>query len=1122
MPRRVSMMTHHRRILGWLLLVGSVVSGAIASFGNNALAQSQIVPDRTLGAERSVVVPNLQGLPVEALQGGAIRGANLFHSFLEFNVSPGRGAFFFSPSAGIHNILARVTGNNPSTIFGTLGTYGNSRPNLFLINPNGIIFGPNASLSVGGSFVATTANAVQLGSTGLFSASEPSSSQLLDINPSAFLFNALSHGAIINSSTATTTLFGFPTFGLAVPNGQSLLLVGGDVRLEGGNLAAPGGRVELGGLAGAGTVGLNADGRNLSLSFPVGVPRADVSLTNGARVGVIADGGGSIAVNARDLDISGGSTLGAGIEPSSQAASNRAGDIEVDATDTVNVAGTSSTNLSSILNSVIGPQAVGTAGNIIINTGTLNLIGQAEIGSLTSGQGNAGSVTIRARDTVSLSGFGSAVFSNVFTGVGNASDVTIETRSLSLSNDAILSTSTNLGTGNAGNIRVNATDSVSVKGDSFLTADTSGEGKAGDVTIAGRDGFVPVVSIDGMGVVSTFVAKGAMGRGGDINIQARSLAVTNGGQIDTSTSGQGSAGSVSIQGDEAVVLDHSEIFSFVDSGAVGNAGNISLQAGSLSLTDGAELLTDTFGQGNAGSVFVQTNNFSLNNSLISSAVQAGGVGNGGDIAVQARSLSLANGSQLISAVIATQNNLPGGQGRGGNISVNATDSVNLAGVGTDGISSGLFSSTARGASGRAGDIAVNTGALRLTDGALIDANTRNASDGGNITINANTLDAVNGGQVLTATFDRGRAGNITINASDSVTLEGSDPTFASRLAQFGRDGINNFDAASGLFANTQTNSTGGGGGVKITTGQLQVLDGAQIVVSSQGTGNAGDLEATARSIKLDNRGQFSAETASGDGGNINLQAQDLLLLRHNSLFSTSAGTAKAGGNGGNITINTPFIVAVPNENSDIRANAFTGNGGRVDITAQGIFGIQFRPQDTPLSDITASSQFGLNGSVQINTSGIDPSRGISDLPVQPVDAAHLIAQNCPAGGGQVASESQFVVTGRGGLPPTPRETLSDVAVLEDWGTRTLAASSSQVRTPSYPASEAKPQALGNHLPNSTTSVATVPINPLPIPFVEAQGWMYGPHGEVILTAALTNSHPSLQSVPSCGQLNKQH
>jgi filamentous hemagglutinin family protein len=149
------------------------LSAVIASCFDSALAQSKIVPDTTLGAESSGIVPlDVSGLPIDVIDGGALRGVKLFHSFTEFNIAEPRAGYFLNPSNDIQNILARVTGNNRSEILGTLGilnaTGVTSNPNLFLMNPNGIIFGKDASLDVGGSFVATTANAVELGSTGLF------------------------------------------------------------------------------------------------------------------------------------------------------------------------------------------------------------------------------------------------------------------------------------------------------------------------------------------------------------------------------------------------------------------------------------------------------------------------------------------------------------------------------------------------------------------------------------------------------------------------------------------------------------------------------------------------------------------------------------------------------------------------------------------------------------------------------------------------------------------------------------------------------------------------------------------------------------------------------------------
>ena len=201
--------------------------------------QSNILPDNTLGAESSQVIDNFQGLPIEIVTGGATRQINLFHSFQEFNISAGRGAYFFSPSADIQKILARVTGNNPSDILERLGTFGNSRPNLFLINPNGIVFGKNTSLDVDGSFVGTTANGIQFGNQGVFSATNPQAAPLLTINPSVLLFNQVqTSGGIINQSQASagTNLIGQDITGLRVADGKSFLLVGGNININGGGI----------------------------------------------------------------------------------------------------------------------------------------------------------------------------------------------------------------------------------------------------------------------------------------------------------------------------------------------------------------------------------------------------------------------------------------------------------------------------------------------------------------------------------------------------------------------------------------------------------------------------------------------------------------------------------------------------------------------------------------------------------------------------------------------------------------------------------------------------------------------------------------------------------------------
>jgi filamentous hemagglutinin family protein len=235
------------------IVLALTISSVLALDTSCALAQSNIVPDGTLGNERSTVIPNFQGLPVEEITGGATRGVNLFHSFQEFNVSAGRRAYFFSPNATIQNILARVTGNNPSRILGTLGTFGNSNPNLFLINPNGIIFGQNARLDVGGSFLASTASAVTFPNGIVFSATNPQAPPLLTINVPLGLQFGANPGRILvqgdGQGTRLTSDLIDTNKALRVPSNQTLALVGAEISLEGATLKTAGGRIELGSVA---------------------------------------------------------------------------------------------------------------------------------------------------------------------------------------------------------------------------------------------------------------------------------------------------------------------------------------------------------------------------------------------------------------------------------------------------------------------------------------------------------------------------------------------------------------------------------------------------------------------------------------------------------------------------------------------------------------------------------------------------------------------------------------------------------------------------------------------------------------------------------------------------------
>jgi len=770
----------------WYLRVG--VASYLAMGGAIALAidgaTAQIIPDSTLGSESSVVTPNrdINGSQSERIDGGAIRGANLFHSFQEFNVGEGRGAYFTN-QAGIENIFSRVTGSNPSNIFGKLGVLGNG--NLFLINPNGIIFGANANLDVKGSFVGTTANAVRLGETGLFSASEPATSNLLTVKPSALFFNALSSQGIVNRSTATSTVQGSPTKGLQVPNGQSLLLVGGNVSLDGGTLLAPGGRVELGGVAGMGTVGLNFDGNTLSLNFPDGVERADVSLANGAKVDVTAGSGGSIAVNAGNINVLSGSSVAAGIGAGLGTVGAKAGDITLNATNATTI-----TQSSRINNNFAEDAIAGEAGDINIQTGSLLI---SNFSKVDAGQdrtsaidrGDSGNITVRAKGDIFIDTNGSrsdiALSTLAFSGKGNAGYLSVQAGgNISILDSDIVTSSFG---GSGGDILLQANGSISISNNSFIASNIffSEQGKAGNVSLL-ADGPISIANIS---IITTSVGSSEAfteGNGGNIYVQGRSLSVTGGGRLSSKTSGRGDAGRIQVN--TADFVEVSGRYPTIRSGKQRSPIRLNGEGYSAFLTTSEDTAT-----GSGGEITVTTDTLRVLDGGTLTA-RSKNQSRGGNINVNAKVLEVSGGGQLITTGFSS--------GDAGDINLNVTDRITISGsnlsffdiynqiiklvnndeqeaerliggpIGPIGSSSGIFANTATG--GEGGNITIQGGNILLRNNGIISTEASSNGNGGNITINADTLIGIENGDIV-ANANEGKGGSIKINAQGIFGIE---------------------------------------------------------------------------------------------------------------------------------------------------------------------------------------------------------------------------------------------------------------------------------------------------------------------------------------------------------------
>lgn len=1099
----------HFHLKRWSVQLGlfAAVIGSTMAIGNTTLAQ--VVPDSTLGSDNSAVDSSGN---IDTISGGATRGANLFHSFEQFSVQNGRTAQFDNATS-IQNILTRVTGSSVSNIDGIIGARGAA--NLFLLNPNGIIFGQNARLNIGGSFIGTTARSIDFADGTQFSATPGSGAPLLTVNVPIGLQFGTNPGNIVNRASNN---------GLLVQPGRTLGLVGGNINLAGGNLFSAGGRVELGAVAAPGVIGLNTDNNAFRFSFPADLALADISLSDLAQVDTRAAGGGSIAVNTRNLSLTGGSEIGTGIFRNQGSAGAIAGDIDINAQGAVTIDGVGQfpdgVFSSGIFNNV-EEGATGRGGNINIKADSLSLSDRGTISASVFGTGDVGSVNITTGDGISLNN--STIFSRVqSTGRGNGGNINIAARSLSLSNGGRLNTVTQ-GQGNAGSIQIDTTDSVNVNSEASLDTFSGGSGNAGNVTINAGG----LVAFDGENSdISSFFLAGSEFQGefraGDIRIKARSLSLTNGVQLFTSTtSGQGNAGNINVDvsddvsisggsqlspfsggrgnsGNVTIVagnrisLDNSSVFSVLGSQGVGRGGDVTLRARSLSLANGARISTATLGQGDAGNINVEVSDdvsisrsdlslFSsgngnagnltidagdrivLDDSVVFSELFSQGVGRGGDISVRARSLFLNNGAQL--------NTSTAGRGDAGNINIAIEDDVTFTGV-NQGTRSGVFSQVYSPGIGNSGDINLSAGTLALNDGAQINA----------------------------ISVGRGDAGDIAVNVSNGIAINGFNQGFPSAI---------------GSSVEGEGAGEGGNVSIDVRNGFLSLTNGGLISTSTlSGQGDAGNIDIEARNLYLDragsSRGGIFATSASGNGGNIRLQASRSVRLRNGGVISTSAGGTEQPGNGGNITIDAPLVIANSDGNNDITANAFRGSGGRIEINARSIFGLTPRNRqelqsllgtdaptaadflnalgDSSSNDVAAISLTdpALSGTVRFNAADIDPSRDLVELPTGLVDASGLVAAGCPSG-----AENRFAVTGRGGLPPAPGNKLSPDAILTDWA--------------SLPTAETNRAAR-----ESTPEVVKSTSNPP----VEATTWQFSSKGEIVLTDSASSTSNGFGATPT--------
>ena len=869
--------------------------------------------------------------------GGTRAGTNLFHSFGEFNVPTNNIANFLNESgAATTNILGRVTGGNISNIFGTVQTTNFGNANLFLLNPAGFLFGPNAMVNVGGIVAFTSADYLKLTDNAKFNAvPNAAADSLLTASPvAAFGFLGSNPGAITVQGSQFVT------------EGAGISLVGGNITIQSGiqpaRLSASGGQINL--------VSIASSGEVLASNFQPapGIIGGSINLGPGTLVDVSGNAGGTVRIRSGSLVID-NATISADTTNASGALVaidiNTIGDLTMSNMNipalTARTAGSGDSGAIRIASKNFTAEAISTDSSFAL------------IDTHTSGSGQAGKVMINTETLHAQSNSGAYLIDAGTAAQGNGNDVSITGTDVVLEHmfintgdfRAIFSTPQIFdATGSGGNIAVTA-QTFTLK--SAVLVSQAFQGQAGDVALSARD-----ITMNGASIIG---ATGLLGNGA-VTITANNMRMLASSQIDAET-------------------------------AFAPGKDVRIQTDTLELSDGSTIRTQTNGPEAAGNIVITaTDHVTLSgnpasirpsgfysNSLGVADVELDTLGgNAGSITVTTPRLDILGGARIDTT---TQTS-----GRGGNITINVQDLLSISGERTVEISEDFFSlgsSTAGGVFSRT----IGDHFCSATCG-----------DGGRISLTTGRLALGTGSVIDSSTTTSGRSGDISIIASDRISLSGT-------LAD---------NTSVGIFSRTLGTSPGSasGGNIALTAGQsVKISDGATISASSTGPGNAGNISINAgQQLDIIGNSSIKTEAKQASGGNIDIQAVDRVRLVNSTISTSVLGGA---GSGGNITID-PNVVAL--QNSQVIAQAVQGAGGNITITTPSFFA-------DSSSHVSASSQFGRNGTVTIQSPTSNLSESLGTLPSDPSQAHSLVTQRCAAlANGQTSS---FVVAGREQLPAGP-------------------------------------------------------------------------------------------------------
>ena len=621
-----------------------------------------------------------------------------------------------------------------------------------------------------------------------------------------------------------------------------------------------------------------------------------------------------------------------------------------------------------------------------------------------------GDLTVTAANSASISGSGSGLFSTA-SGTGDAGKVTLSAPSLApvptltLADNGKISVATS-GEGDAGSISLNA-NTFSLTGGAQVVSSTTGAGQGGSVTVNAANS----ASISGSGTAASglFSTAESTGSAGQIAVTTPTLTMNNNGTISVATEGSGAAGNIALTVNDLTLASGAQVSSSTSgAGAGGTVGLIAGQLVSIAGT-GSGLFSTASSTGNAGQITVAAPGSTPVPTLVMAdggkiTVATSGAGNAGSVSLNANNFNLTGGAQVVSST--------DGTGKGGNLTINAANSAAISGSGS--APSGLFSTASN--TGNAGTIELSTPTLTMGNGGTISVATSGAGNAGSTSVNVTNFSLTGGARVDSSTSGGGSGGDLTVTATNSATI--SDP------------GTGLFSTASG---------SGAGGDITLQAINIQLVNDGTISANSTGTvtATAGNVNVVFGDTFNMASGSITTGATIADGGNISITSTGSMLQMTNGQVTTSVGSGD--GSGGNITVGSAdhpldFIIL---SDSQIRADAFGGPGGNINIFADVYL--------TSDSIVSASSALSAPGVIAIQAAFTDVSGSVVQLPETPLRATELLRAACAArfAGGKASS---LVVGGRDGVPIQPGGLLpSPLYLTNEAGTPRISANNLPVR-----------------------------------------------------------------------------